>query len=274
MRSVNVVALLVVVCFAFAIAQNQQASTDDVTVQFVGSSGKIKLFPSNDSNSFIMVSQSKLTEMTPSGNKVSANSVNFVSEHLSWSAVTKTTNGSTTYYSTTYGGSSQSFSLGSATVTFSLTANLYQTSAVVPYGNSSVNVVSNSLKFSVSITGWPFNSNNNYLSYDITVEDKGGDQDGSLETVDNGQRVHLDGGYIEVPTTAIIDGVTKNINVTYTTVGQSTINFEFPHFSQSLYYDPTIVMDGMSGSNSNAAISVVPSILLLQLLAVLVVFWN
>ncbi len=85
-------ALSFVLAFAaLAAAQNDpenqtpqlSQTVDGVTMQLVGNSGQIKLFPASDSNRFIRIRMSTLTEVDASGSAVPGprNSINFASLH-------------------------------------------------------------------------------------------------------------------------------------------------------------------------------------------------
>jgi len=232
-----------------------------VSISTVGNSGQIKLFPSGKEDSaganFVQIKQSKLAEADANGNVDSQRSINFASTSGSWSDLSSVTVNGTTYSATTY---SSTFPVGKGaqpdgTATFELTAHLYQTPTTVPYGNTTITVEANTLKFSINVTGWPaFTSSDNTMVYAITVSTKGGNNDGKLSNNGtNNKQVGFDGASMDIPTIAILDGVSKDVDVSLDTKGSaSTISFSFPSFSQSLYYDPTVTL--ASDSTSAATI--------------------
>jgi hypothetical protein len=61
--------------------QNSQFSqvVDSVTMQLVGNSGQIKLFPTSDSKRFVRIKMSKLEELDTSGQAIGQRSINFAS---------------------------------------------------------------------------------------------------------------------------------------------------------------------------------------------------
>jgi hypothetical protein len=86
---------------------------DTVTMQLVGNSGQIKLFPSSDSNRFIRIRMSQLVEVDASSSPVPGpnNNVNFASlaqrnscgSGAGWSSLQKQTSSSgATFYQTTF----------------------------------------------------------------------------------------------------------------------------------------------------------------------------
>jgi len=194
-----------------------------------------------------MLKQSKLSEADANG-PINGRSINLASTDGSWSALTHKTVNGTDYYATSY---TATFDVGGhgnqpdGTATFVFTAHLYQTPTTIPYGNTTIVVDSNTLKFSIDVKNWPaFLDTANTLQYEVTVSSKGGDEDGSISN--NGtdkKRVEMDGGALDLPTIAIIDSVSQNVNVGLSTKNaKSTVSFVFPSFSQTLYYDPTMTV--------------------------------
>jgi len=129
--------------------------------------------------------------------------------------------------------------------TITLQAALYQRDTVVPWGNSSFTVPRNRVKFSFWINNWVFASNASRLQAElqIKVSGKGYKPDGFNDDADTRiKKVKLAArGSLDVVTTAILDGATKDI--TYELRGDATkagLILTFPYFTSSLAYDPTI----------------------------------
>lgn len=132
-------ALSFVLAFAaLAAAQNDpdnqtpqlSQTVDGVVMQLVGNSGQIKLLPASDSNRFIRIRMSTLTEVDASGSPVPGprNSINFASlaqgnrcgDGAGWSALQRqTSTAGTVFYSSTFTCNAIPAS-GSNSVTFKL----------------------------------------------------------------------------------------------------------------------------------------------------------
>lgn len=313
-----------------------EASTGDVTVKFNGSSGGMKLYPSNNEDSFIMVQQKKLEEVDADGRVVK--SLNVAGQN-SWTALETEEVDGATVYSTT-------FNVEDRGVVFSLSAHLARettsyfesyecsncgvaapdsvssggrrlagyslptpppttvapatTAAPVPTSGTcqdeagvcsspdeagacaegstacgeEVTITEDTLKFSITVSGWTFADPANKLQYALALSSKGGSSEESEELDEEGdsaKRIDVDGGYVELPTTGKIVGgdAEQNIDVSVSTGsqgGKSMIYFEFPSFGEgeTLYYDPTL---GVS-----AAADMVPSAMLLALLSAAALF--
>ncbi len=121
-NSTMIRALSFVLAFAaLAAAQNDpenqtpqlSQTVDTVTMQLVGNSGQIKLFPTSDSNRFIRIRMSTLTEVDASGSPVPGprNSINFASlaqgnrcgNGAGWSSLQRqTSTAGTVFYTSTF----------------------------------------------------------------------------------------------------------------------------------------------------------------------------
>jgi hypothetical protein len=131
--------ILILGLAAFAVAQsdpdnqNPQLTqvVDSVTMQLVGNSGQIKLFPSSESNRFIRIKMSKVQELDASGQAVGGNenTIDFASlargnkcaNGAGWSALEKKTSSSgKTFFTSTFTCSAIPVGSGSNTVTFKL----------------------------------------------------------------------------------------------------------------------------------------------------------
>ena len=196
-------------------AADETASTDKVTVEFIGASGGLKLFPKADSNGFIMVQQAKLEEVASDGGKVSGGTSINVAGQNSWTALSTTETEGKTVYSTT-------FSKTSGDTSFELTAHLARETTTatenVPCNNctdtsvggcqrasdmacaavvegactegyerciETVPVIKDELKFSIVVDGFPFKDAANKLQYQLSIKDKNGDV-GTMELEDGG----------------------------------------------------------------------------------------
>ena len=150
---------------------------------------------------------------------------------------------------------------------------LVENNTAVPYGNSTITVKSNSVKFNVESENWPFCDAANSLSVttDIETVEKVASNDAVVNTTDRtnttgsssgepeGTEVTLPSGTsaveFDLPTIALVDDVETNVTVTVdaSSSGTSTrFDFVFPNF-KSLYYDPTVGFEDESGVESSSS---------------------
>lgn len=246
---------LTLAALSLAVAACLEASTGAVKVEFLGASGKMKLYPASDASgkggTFVEVSQEKLQEMNgakkASGAKTSLN----VAGQNSWTPLEKKGDS----YDTT-------FTTADGDKTFALTSHLAQKTTtvvdVVPCNNCTSGagsckdtasgvcaepgldgncpVSSNSctasntayqhkLKFSFVVSGWQFLQASNTLQYGLVIKSKGNnklaDKDGNHTVTPENEKatLALEGGFFELPTVAIIKGgeADRRVNVTVTT---------------------------------------------------------
>merc|ERR1711943_164360 len=133
---------------------------------------------------------------------------------------------------------------------------LVENNTAVPYGNSTITVKSNSVKFNVESENWPFCDAANSLSVTTanrtnTTGSSSGEPEGTEVTLPSGtSAVEFD-----LPTIALVDDVETNVTVTVdaSSSGTSTrFDFVFPNF-KSLYYDPTVGFEYESGVESSSS---------------------
>jgi len=106
----------------------------------------------------------------------------------------------------------------------------------------------NSMKFSISVTGWPFSSTANTLAVNMEIKSAG---NGPLV---NGTRQRFDiaekggGGFIDFASTAMIDGVSQAIDVEVSSNNKQkrAIQIVFPNFVRSAVYDPVTALGSPS----------------------------
>ncbi len=197
----------------------------------------------------------------PTSNKVSA----FASQDFTWSEpVEMDVNGSDS--NTTVRGTRVSFSApvrvggngpNAPTANFTMTTITYHENGTTQNGNDTIPVPEGALKFTVEIAGWPFLNSNNSLEFSIDVRvgsstvQLGNETQAQAESESNNLRFDFaDGLSIDVPKTAVIDGIQTNISAALesTTSGYS-LDWEFPSFNESLFYDPVVGENLGSGSS-------------------------
>jgi len=259
-------------------ADDKSITANSVSVDLVGNSGKIKIYPSSDSNNFIMISQDKLEETDNTGNAVSGRSVNMASSlvNAGWSNPSTVVLPSGIVYTQTW--FTATFPLGGNNVVFQLIAKLYQNDTTVQNGNTQVTVYRNSLKFDVNVTGWPaFGASTNTLNYGLDVSSKGGNNGATIVTKNNKKTVVFVNGLMDMPSTAVVDGV-ANTPITVTLDGKNnkqSVTFAFPAFTKGVQYDPVICQGCPSSSGSvgvRAAGTTVASAVALAFVAMFCVF--
>jgi hypothetical protein len=117
------------------------------------------------------------------------------------------------------------------------------------YGNTTVTIPENTLKFTVSISGWQFANSNNTLTFGATLVVTGtGATTPTVVSSSSNNKVYFGSSSIDLPTTAVIDGNSKSITATASADG-SSIQWVFPSFTHTLVYDPTIGMANSSSTN-------------------------
>ena len=131
------------------------------------------------------------------------------------------------------------------TASFSITTLYFPSAATIAYGNSTIEVPSNSLKFTVEIGNWPFLDTANSLQFGVTVDFKSQDGDEEVSeatsTARNEQTVTSGDLQITSPLMAILDDTETTIdaNLAESNNGKSfEMTWKFPHFEQTLVYDP------------------------------------
>jgi hypothetical protein len=250
-------------------AGEQAAETDVVRVEFMGSSGGMKLFNLNDAENFLMVQQDEMLEIDADGEMVvPPNRMNMAGGSGTWTALTTETTGGLTSYHTKFTKveDGKSFSLvahvsrstvstseevpcsgcadGTAGVCIDPDTAECSDKTVGPPStcpestrecSEQIELTQDTLKFSIT-TEWDFVSPGNGLRYSIVLKDKNGDE----PVVDNDDSsmmsVEIPGsGWIEIPTTGLIVGgeapVPIDVQVTTRTQGsQFILDFVFPHF--------------------------------------------
>ena len=250
-------------------AQEPVAETDAVRVEFLGSSGGMKLFNLNDAANFLMVQQDEMLEIDAEGEMVvPPNRMNMAGGTAEWSPLMMETTGGLTHYHTT-------FTKTDGAKSFSLAAHISRstvsTSEEVPCSGCAegtagvcidpdtaecsdktvgppstcpestrectepIELTQDTLKFSIT-TEWDFVSTGNGLRYSIILKDNSASEPVVDADDSSMMNVAIPGtGWLEIPTTGLIVGgeeaVPIDIEVTTRTQGgQFILDFVFPHF--------------------------------------------
>jgi len=122
---------------------------------------------------------------------------------------------------------------------------LYWNETVVQNGNEEVTVHSNSLKFTIHILQWPFDSTDNTLHFYIKMVTNGDSSASTEESDGSVTSLEVDGTddttlYIEFPQTVVADGTNKDVKILADTKGTIDLELVFPSATQSLLYDPDV----------------------------------
>lgn len=221
-----------------AAAAQEDATTDEIRVEFMGASGGMKVFDLNDADTFLMVQQDELLEYTADGEmQVPPNRMNMAGGDNGWSPLTSESQGGNSYYSTR-------FTKADGEKDFSLMAhvarNTVSTTEEVPCSGCAsgegvcqdpdtlvcagrtggipsvcpasfslctepIEITQDTLKFSI-VVQWDFVQVGNRLKYALELKDKSGNT--PVVSDSNGiYQVDIPGsGWLEIPTTALILG--------------------------------------------------------------------
>jgi len=240
-------------------------------VEFQGKAPKLKVFPGgtkDKESTWYMLEFGAVEEVDSAGKKVSDRSIPSLAaeKSITWSQESTLVNGTgatktrmelylnETFKQACKGGKgrlpdNQSF--------ISIETFVFSGAATIEYGNETLEVVASSLKYNVRSTNWPFCDEGNSL--DVKVK---GDKPPKMEEKDmakeaearmksgkkgkgvKGKKFKANAGKrdleMDLPTLVLVDGVLTDSEVEMDAKGTKTsITFSFPHFNQTLLYDPT-----------------------------------
>ncbi|GLE06076.1 hypothetical protein PINS_up015287 [Pythium insidiosum] len=216
---------------------------------------KIDLCPSGDcvKGQLITLSLSRLEEITADG-KPAQKAEDFKSINAEWSEFEDTTLGdadavSTSFIATVPVGPKNKVA-GQAK--FNLTATIVHSNTSAMNGEQKLPVPAGALKFTVTLSDWPFAASTNSVRLALTLSARGkdgkkrgkpqkkprGDSD-KLKKID---RVDMgEGMFMDAPALAVLDGVSKDINATVESDDKGIeYVWVFPYFNRTLYYDPVV----------------------------------
>lgn len=255
---------------------------DALKIEFVGKAPKFKVFSGDKPDDFFKITFGAIKEVDASGNAVTGRSISsLASEKLTeWTEKDVTLGNATAkevrlkfdlatskHLQKPCGGGKP---CGSSCAHFDKSKHqidvvvyLIEQNTAVAYGNSTINVKSNSVKFNVESENWPFCADVNSLrvTADIEALAKASSNDAVATTTNTSGwsssepdktevTVPTGGSAVEfdLPTVALINDIETNVTIDVdTSSGTSTkIDFVFPKFTK-LYYDPTVGFEGESG---------------------------
>lgn len=282
------------------------AKGSTVTAEFIGSSGGLKIYPASDSNKFLMVQQLKLEEIDSAGRKVKEMQMSGSNEAWTPMTVDDSRDATgagteifTTQFSKTDAGrkftlmahlsrqttnvidpvactacaadgsgatSGECKSTTDSTCSAATGTNSDQCAAGSELCTVTNQIIADTIKFSVRVSGWAFASATNKLVYGLelkTPNTNNGSKQGSLDAtslfsfMDSNSGKEKSAataeGYVVTPTAASIHGGggIRNVQVKVDMLsngGKDMIHMEFPSFSstEELFYDPDLHVNGGS----------------------------
>lgn len=263
-------------------------------IEFVGKAPKFKVFSGVKPDDFFKITFGAIKELDASGNAVAGRSISsLASEKLTeWTEKDVTLGNATAkevrmrfdvstskHLQKPCGGGkpcgASCAHFDKAKHQIDVVVYLVEQNTAVPYGNSTIAVKSNSVKFNVESENWPFCDAANSLSVTAHIQtalkaagndavvnitnrtnttgSSVGEPDGTEIVVPSGASAVA----FDLPTIALVNDVETNVTVTVdvSAAGDSTtIDFVFPNF-RKLYYDPTVGFEGESGVPSSGGSS-------------------
>jgi len=210
----------------------------ETTVQFVGKSGKLRVYDTKEPDEYIEVNFDELEEIAAPGEKKSKNKVNLGNKDFEW----------TDPQNVTVDGyraqkiSSQSDLNGQGS--FSVAAFVFETDAQVCHGDTIYEIPKGFVKFSVKVGNWQWETPNNTLQMGITYRSsvKNNKTDVLINKPDGSEAyMNLGRAVLSVAKRAIVDGQEAPIDIALKITGQKrNIDLIFPHFTDGVDYDPNL----------------------------------
>lgn len=162
----------------------------------------------------------------------------------SWSTPQLTTLNGVSVNKTTFTGSVQIS--GKSPATFTIDTYIVKGGGNVMNGAQSLAVSPNDIKFTLSISNWPWTSATNTLNAILKFENSGGHEDDDENEVkeknSDEKEMHFGGAALELATQVVVDG--KNVAllpiITAPATRSNEVTLRFPHFNSTVAYDPTI----------------------------------
>jgi len=246
-----------------AAADDTIALSNGQAVDFLGKSSKFKLYANseNKNSKFIMVSPGSIIEMGADGKKVNSHAINSLASETGTFTVMENTmvpgsnpsvNGTlvTMHY--------PSVSLGSGNADLTLNFYLTNRTTQVKYGNQTLEVPQDAVKFTFSAMNWPFANSDNTLEVEFDIKSSSGAarSDGNMRGGGSGKQYRVGPGVLDMPSTVLVDDVEKDATVSLTVSGnKQSITVSMPSFTKSLVYDPVVTNDGSDDSDAAPAVA-------------------
>lgn len=136
-------------------------------------------------------------------------------------------------------------------ISFALTVYIAEGSGSYTFADSSFPIKENDIKYTISVSNWPFASSANMLQFGLAMETNATGTKSVKTLADTkSASVAVDGAVISSPLLAIIDDQITNRVLTSTYGSGTGIQFSFPSFTKSLIYDPTVDTSGSTDTSS------------------------
>jgi len=235
-----------------AAGQDRSAQGSKVGVQYLGSSGQVKLLPLSDEQKFFKIQMNRLVELNADGTQSGCKSASFASLDASWSApqtfqFSGNTSGTAILVNFTASVPLTGCGGGAAgSVDFTMYTYLYTVAGTTWNGNRSVSVNRDCVKFSVKLGNWPWQDVTHKLQFGIRVSsNRNGDPvQRTRNDTSHHERFGISGGAVDASTEAVVDGVNQPMGFVVTVSNAHTdLDFNFPYFASTLLYDPTLSVD-------------------------------
>ncbi|TMW65866.1 hypothetical protein Poli38472_003631 [Pythium oligandrum] len=256
--------------------------------QFGKTGARIDVCPSGDctNGQMISLSVSRIEEFKKDGTKVvTADTTNKGAN--AWLPIETTTINGVSAAVTSFAGD---IVVNSKTAKFNLSTIIFESTSWAMNGQQNLTVPAGALKFSVSISSWPFaeGAADNYLQFAVKLKAKSKNNSTALgpperrkgnathprDTVDMGE-----GMYMDAPTNAVIDGTDTSISAEINS-HHDVVEYvwKFPQFKTGIYYDPVVGTTDASASvttdsSSGVSVAMVASSLIAGLAALSFAFF-
>ena len=144
------------------------------------------------------------------------------------------------------------FDIDGTPVILFVTVVIAESDASVEFAGVKLEVPSNTLKWSSLIKNWPFASPDNRLALSVWIKNKE-KADVSRISKSSDSFDFSESCSMDIVPFAIADGSNVPVNTSLTTRGKNYImTFTFPSFSDSIWFDPVLSIDGDSLSVSSS----------------------
>jgi len=229
-------------------AQRTVESKDGYKVYFAGESGLMKI-QAPDSSNYVSVKFRKLADSD--GQKA----INFENATWNWEGPTSTIRqGLQATVLTATGFVAIDTNKGiRAYAKFFVEVLTFNQTGSFKYGNDTLFVDTTSAKISYNITGWPFDrENGSFLYLAVTVNSNGRGINNSV----SGSAISVGQAIVSAPPLVYADDEPKTMEVFFSkdsdddTGCQGRVLMVFPQFSNTLYYDPIVSPQEVSGSTT------------------------
>jgi hypothetical protein len=233
-----------------SLASDHFITKGDVTFHFKGQSGQIGIFDKHQREASIK--WKKIEEFDSYNNKVDFVN-NFASQTFNWGLPIETIINGNNCTLVKFSSILNTKNDKLHNVYFNITTQIFSEDTFIQYGNTTITVPKNVVKFDLSITNWPFKNVNNTLHFGAEMrqsklkeikEFKVNKLNKVRSKDSNDDRVVIvdKDSFYDMPSIALINGIETDIGVDLyndTDDGKIGIRWMFPYFN-NLIYDPVV----------------------------------